>query len=31
MTEFGPHVRYEDPRIYGLVAGHAWGLLDVAF
>ncbi|WP_237481321.1 hypothetical protein [Lichenibacterium dinghuense] len=25
MTEFGPHTRYTDPRIYGLVAGYAWG------
>lgn len=25
MTVFGPHVRYTDPRIYGLVAGYAWG------
>ena len=25
MTDFGPHVAYTDPRIYGLVAGYAWG------
>ena len=25
MTTYGPHVAYTDPRIYGLVAGYAWG------
>ena len=25
VSEFGPHVLYEDPRIYVLMAGYAWG------
>ena len=25
MPEFGPHVAYSDPRIYGLIEGYRWG------